>query len=283
MSDPKTPDESSALGSLLKAVPLAIVTSVAAWALGVATKGDPSLAFLQWTGAQTQVVNGLGVLAFWTAIMELRRRSQKIEWEHSALRHGLLPEDVETVIDRSYIPTIFRKLKEVPEAERKAVVCQAVELCATKYQSSTSVGEVAGTVQMYLDNEANHAETNYSFARYLAWAIPSIGFVGTVMGLATALGRFGDEGSVSPPVENVRKADGAQGGATGSQEGKPRRSLMSLVSEDLLLAFNTTFVALALSLVLMFYFHKVSARGDRLFNRIADYCLRHFVTKAYYP
>jgi biopolymer transport protein ExbB/TolQ len=245
--------------SFVIALVAAAATSAAAWKLGKVAGGSPDLAFLRWEGGGTIIINSLSVLAFWLAMLGLRARSAQIAWETSAFDHRLLPEDVETVIDRKYIPEIFRKLSALSAEARGARLCQAVDLCASKFQASTSVGEVSSTLEMYLQNEANRADTGYSIVRYLAWSIPSIGFIGTVMGLASALGRF-----------------------AGAEMDK-MKELMSAVSTDLMFAFNTTFVALALAIVLMYYYHRVTERDETLSNRISDYCLRYFVTKAFYP
>ncbi|HEX7899979.1 MAG TPA: MotA/TolQ/ExbB proton channel family protein [Planctomycetota bacterium] len=245
--------------SLGFALVAAAVTSATAWKLGKVFGGSPDLAFLRWEGGGTIIINSLSVVAFWLAIIGLRIRSALISWELAAFQHRLLPEDVETVIDRKYIPEIFKKLGGLSAEARGARLCQAVELCASKFQASTSVGEVSGTLEMYLQNEANRADTGYSIVRYLAWSIPSIGFIGTVMGLASALGRFAGA-----------KLDKMQ-------------DLMRDVSTDLMFAFNTTFVALALAIILMYYYHRVTERDETLSNRVSDHCLRYFVTKAFYP
>jgi chemotaxis protein MotA len=247
----------------MAAVPFAVVTALAGWAWGKTLEGTPSLAFFRWVGPGTIVINCLALLAFWTAILELLARSRRVAWESEAFGHKILPEDAETVIDKEYIPKIFDRIQNLPEPLRKGKLCQAVELCATKYHVSTTVGEVASAVEMHINNEAERAEAGSSLVRYLAWAIPSIGFIGTVMGLSTALGRFGQ-------------------GATG-EGGKMSSGLMENVSTDLMLAFNTTFTALVLAVILMYYLHTVTGRESGLLNRISDYCLKNFVTRAWYP
>ena len=259
MAQPGKPRAGYTPASLLTAFVGAAVTSAAAWKIGKVFGGSPDLAFLRWEGGGTIIVNSISVLAFWLAMLGLRARSKHIGWELAAFEHHLLPEDVETVIDRKYIPEIFRKMRALPDEARGARLCQAVELCASKFQASTNVGEVSGTLEMYLQNEANRADTGYSIVRYLAWSIPSIGFIGTVMGLASALGRF-----------------------AGAEMDK-MKELMRDVSTDLMFAFNTTFVALALAILLMYYYHRVTERDETLSNRVSDYCLRYFVTKAFYP
>ena len=80
--------------------------------------------------------------------------------------------------------------------------------------------------------------------RYLIWAIPSIGFIGTVRGIGEALA----------------KADQAvQGDITG-------------MTNSLGIAFNSTFVALIISIILMFFLHQLQQLQDGEVLEIREYC-----------
>ena len=69
---------------------------------------------------------------------------------------------------------------------------------------------------------------------YLAWAIPAIGFVGTVRGLGGAFGVAGADAS---------------------------RPFTAQAKDQLKIAFDCTLVALLLSLVLMYFLHTRAAGG----------------------
>ena len=79
--------------------------------------------------------------------------------------------------------------------------------------------------------------------RYLIWAIPSLGFVGTVRGIGQALSN----------------ADKALAGD------------ISGMSQSLGVAFNSTFVALLISLVLMLVLHLLQKLEDNLLINIQSY------------
>ena len=80
--------------------------------------------------------------------------------------------------------------------------------------------------------------------RYIAWAIPSIGFLGTVRGISQALGQ-------------AHKA--VQGDIAG-------------VTESLGVAFNSTFVALLISIIIMFLVHQLQLAQERLALDAEEYC-----------
>jgi biopolymer transport protein ExbB/TolQ len=84
--------------------------------------------------------------------------------------------------------------------------------------------------------EGERLESELSMIRYIAWAIPSIGFIGTVRGIGQALG------------EAHRAVQGDISGVT----------------ENLGIAFNSTFIALLISIVVMFLVHQLQLLQERL-------------------
>ena len=100
-------------------------------------------------------------------------------------------------------------------------------------------------------SEADRLDSDLSMLRYIAWAIPAIGFIGTVRGIGDALAE-------------------AHKAVTGDIAG---------VTAGLGVAFNSTFVALMLSLVLMFLLHNLQLAQERLVldsgNYLDERLLRH--------
>jgi biopolymer transport protein ExbB/TolQ len=80
--------------------------------------------------------------------------------------------------------------------------------------------------------------------RYIIWAIPSIGFIGTVRGIGEALGQA------------HRAVEGDIVGVTVS----------------LGIAFNSTFIALIISIFIMFLMHQLQLLQERLVLDTQDYC-----------
>jgi phage shock protein PspC (stress-responsive transcriptional regulator) len=105
------------------------------------------------------------------------------------------------------------------------------------------------TAHAVCEGEAERLDSELSMVRYLAWAIPSIGFIGTVRGIGDALGL-------------AHKA--VEGEIAG-------------VTRSLGVAFNSTFIALLLSIVLMFVLHQLQLQQERLVLDTETYLDRHLV------
>jgi len=122
-----------------------------------------------------------------------------------------------------------------------------------RFSTTASIPAVSNTVKEQCEGESDRLDSELSMVRYIAWAIPSIGFIGTVRGIGDALGQA------------YKAVEGDISGVTAS----------------LGVAFNSTFVALVLSIIIMFCLHQLQLAQERLVldsQRYADKrLLRHLV------
>ena len=107
-----------------------------------------------------------------------------------------------------------------------------------QFEAGASIQEVLQGLHQDVESIAARMDARLGFVRYLLWAIPSLGFVGTVRGMGNALAA----------------ADLSVGVDT----------MMKNVVGNLGTAFYTTLVALLLSLALMWIFHAVQQRQEEL-------------------
>ena len=98
-------------------------------------------------------------------------------------------------------------------------------------------------------------QNSYALPRILVWAIPVLGFLGTVIGIGSAVGQFDTFLSSADDIDVLR--DG-----------------LANVTGGLGTAFDTTFLALAISLIVMLPLAAVERIEQRLLTRI-DLVLRN--------
>lgn len=120
-----------------------------------------------------------------------------------------------------------------------------------RFSTTRNIQDVASSAHTIFESEADRLESELSMIRYISWAIPSIGFIGTVRGIGEALAQ----------------ADKAvQGDIAG-------------VTQSLGVAFNSTFIALLISIFLMFLVHQLQLLQERLVfdseNYTNDKLIRH--------
>ncbi len=91
-----------------------------------------------------------------------------------------------------------------------------------------SISNVEDELKYLADMDVERQQQRYSLVRILIWATPMLGFLGTVLGISQALGGI----SVGPENDFQQMMDGLRG--------------------SLYIAFDTTALALTLSMILMF-------------------------------
>lgn len=122
-----------------------------------------------------------------------------------------------------------------------------------RYHITGSVPEATETIMGRLEVAADQQESELSMLRYLVWAIPSIGFIGTVRGIGVAL----------------QRADEAlQGDISG-------------VTSALGVAFNSTLVALFISILLMLMIHLLQGGQEGLILRLQTFCREQLIDKLF--
>ena len=159
---------------------------------------------------------------------------------------SILPEDA-----RGYA----RPVQALAESERGRLLPRALLAGLHRFQTTRNIQDVANTVRDVCETEADRMETELTIVRYIAWAIPSIGFLGTVRGIGTALGQ-------------------AYQAVAGDIVG---------VTQSLGVAFNSTFVALVVSILLMFLLHQLQLLQDRLVLDCQNYCDDRLINRLQVP
>ncbi|WP_032094928.1 MULTISPECIES: MotA/TolQ/ExbB proton channel family protein [unclassified Alteromonas] len=122
--------------------------------------------------------------------------------------------------------------------------------CIRRYKNTNNVQHAADAIHSSIDNIAAQLESGNNVIRYIIWAIPSIGFVGTVRGIGAALAQ----------------ADAALEGDIAG------------MTASLGVAFNSTLVALFISLILMLLMHLLNGRQDTMVIRTQASCERHLLS-----
>lgn len=171
-----------------------------------------------------------------------RREQRLLEMELLAVPDGtrILPEDA-----REYA----RRLESLPERDRRSLLPRALDAALHRFGATRNIQDVSDTAHGLCGAESERLDSEMAMVRYIAWAIPSIGFIGTVRGIGEALGQA------------HRAVEGDIAGVT----------------QSLGVAFNSTFIALLISIVLMFLLHQLQLQQERWVLDAETYLDRHLI------
>lgn len=153
-----------------------------------------------------------------------------------------LPE--ETAITVSNTDSIIQQIRELPERKQDYLLPRVVLAALDRFSVTQNVQNASTMVHDLCESEGDRLDSELAVIRYIAWAIPSVGFIGTVRGIGDALAQ-------------AHRA--VEGDITG-------------VTQSLGVAFNSTFIALVISIVLMFFIHQIQLMQERLVLDSERYC-----------
>ena len=147
----------------------------------------------------------------------------------------ILPEDVHD---------ISRQIQSLPPVQKGALLPRVLLAALQRFSSTRNIQDVSDATNAYCTSEGDRLDSELSLIRYVLWAIPSIGFLGTVRGISLALGYA--HRAVEGDIFDVTKSLGT--------------------------AFNSTLIALLISLVLMFFLHQLQLMQERYVLDTETYC-----------
>jgi biopolymer transport protein ExbB/TolQ len=150
------------------------------------------------------------------------------------------------------VDSIIEKLdKQIPEDCLSSPLVQTLRSSLWRYSATRNVQNLSDAIESNLDALAVRQDSENTMIRYLIWAIPSIGFIGTVRGIGQALSM----------------ADLALAGD------------ISGMTDSLGVAFNSTLVALLISIFLMFLFHQLQRLQDTQILDTQEYCEKYLLNR----
>jgi biopolymer transport protein ExbB/TolQ len=164
------------------------------------------------------------------------------------LRQGILVAQHRRLLDKNYVAATdervilpedsraySRPLESLPPAEQETFLPRLLGVALNRFGATKSVQDAAEAVRDECEFELSSYDAKLSMIRFTVWAIPAVGFVGTVRGIGAAL----------------QQAQSAVGGdITG-------------VTLGLGVTFNSTLTALMTCIIVMFCMHQLQQAQDR--------------------
>jgi biopolymer transport protein ExbB/TolQ len=181
---------------------------------------------------------GLLVLGF--KFYQITRERRLLSQDFVRLQSGerIIPEDA---LDR------YKELKTAIDQRptwRERLLPECLLAALHRFHATNSINDASNAIRERAEMAADHLDSSLGLVRYIAWAIPAIGFIGTVRGIGQSL-------------DNVEQAIHGD---------------ITPVTRNLGLAFNSTFVGLMLCILLMYVLHTVQERQESFIIETQRYC-----------
>lgn len=189
-------------------------------------------------GENASMATGLWVpyaevfLFFW-AVGMLFSKYFKIRRQRRALLFDVLPSDIGEKITTTNLDSFLKYISDLP---RDAVGSFLVTRCVRgleHFRARRSAADTATMLASQSDLDAGSVDSSYTLFHVFIWAIPILGFLGTVIGVSSAVGGFTDTLSSSSDMESLKSG-------------------LKNITGGLGTSFDTTLVALSMAMMLTF-------------------------------
>ena len=194
-------------------------------------------------------------IMFFIGCGEIWGRFNQSNLELAQLSKQYLPEDETTMLRSQDLGSLYNRMRPV-EGERTFFLQRLTMRCILQFQGSRSVSQTNSLLNSSLELFQHELELKYTMLRYLVWLIPTLGFIGTVVGIAFALD---------------------YAGSADTQDQK----LLAQITGRLAVAFYTTLLALIQSALLVFALHIVQQKEEMALNQSGQYCLDNLINRLY--
>ncbi|HTI99926.1 MAG TPA: MotA/TolQ/ExbB proton channel family protein [Dongiaceae bacterium] len=199
-------------------------------------------------------------LFFFGGAAVLWLKSRKLKFQQRALQLAAVPAEPEFVLTEATAATVLTRLHALVDHPRHFVLLNRIDRALSNLKNIGQVNDVSAILRAQAENDEDQVASSYTLLNGLVWAIPVLGFIGTVQGLSMAIGKFTQTLQASGDISMIRTS--LQG-----------------VTSGLATAFETTLIALVLALILQLWITFTQKREMAFLDECNDYCHSHVVSK----
>lgn len=210
--------------------------------------------FMQYLAAmfiQRTWVNFAETFFFTWAMGIVYLKLQKLRHQREALLLDVLPMELGREINSKNIGSFIDHVYNLPHRLRDSLMVNRIRKGLELFEIKQSTSAVGGMMSSQSDIDANRVGGSYALLKVFLWAIPILGFIGTVLGLSQAIG--------SMDLSDAKDVDKIIGS-------------ISQVTSGLGTAFDTTLLGLVLAMILQFPMSSLSKKEDDNLNDIDAFC-----------
>lgn len=187
-------------------------------------------------------------------------KSRKLALQKKALQHDVVPDDVDFVLTAANVDTVLDRVYEIADEPRHFILFNRICVALANLRNLGRVGDVDEILRGQADDDESSLETSYSIISGFIWAIPVLGFIGTVMGLSDAIGGFGNVLQQTEDIEMIKDA-------------------LSKVTGGLSTAFVTTLQALVAALFIQLLLTFIKKSEQEFMDQCSVYCTNQIVNR----
>jgi biopolymer transport protein ExbB/TolQ len=210
-------------------------------------------------GARGWVPYTISYLAFWSGVL-LVEKYRELGRQTRVLELDLLPRAIAESVTPTTAASFLDFLQGLPAEYGRNFLVQRVGHALQHFRARSVVSETVDVLRNQAERDENVVESSYTMLRVFIWAIPILGFIGTVLGIGASVGGFSESVSEAANLEVMKDSIG-------------------VVTSGLGVAFDTTLLALVMSIFIMFPASSLQKAEEEYLDRVSQYCHRHLISR----
>ncbi len=191
-------------------------------------------------------------ICFTWAVAILFFKWRKLAMQRDSMLFDLLPTDIAKDITVKSVEKFARHIQSLPVQPTQSFLVNRVIRGLEHFRLLRNSSETAARLATQSDIDANAVDSSYALVKIFVWAIPILGFIGTVQGIGASVGNFASTMEAAGDVAALKDSFKQVTGGLGT-------------------AFDTTLLALILSIFVMFPMTSLQKSEQDLLNGVDEY------------
>ena len=197
------------------------------------------------------------LFSFWSLAILFAKKA-KLDLQRRTLLMRITPDDASFALTSASVDTVKETIFSFVDDPRHFLLFNRIMIALASLKNLGQIADVENILRSQADRDESAVQTSYSAITGFVWAIPVLGFIGTVLGLSVAIGGFGDVlESVSEPAQIV--------------------AALKVVTAGLGTAFETTLEGLVAALCIQLLITRQKRKEEEFLDDCSEYCTRNIV------
>ena len=196
---------------------------------------------------------------FWCMVILLVKQS-KLKLQQRALQYTVVPSEHHFVLSSQTADQVITMIHANASDPERFLVYNRILTAISNLKNLGRVSDVDEILNSLGARDESAHETSFGLINGFLWAIPVLGFIGTVLGLSQSISNFSglleSQTEISGIVDSLKD-----------------------VTSGLSTAFETTLLALVIALVIQLWMTAQKTAEERFLDSCNDYCMQQIVSR----
>ena len=127
---------------------------------------------------------------FFVGVAILIVKTKKVNFQMRSLTLAAVPTEPEFIVTEKTAATVLARTQELVDHPRHFVLFNRIYRALSNLKNMGQINDVSSILRAQAENDEAEVASSYTLLNGLVWGIPVLGFIGTVLGLSLAIGRF---------------------------------------------------------------------------------------------